>query len=444
MSNIEICTIGGYNEVGRNMSAIRIDEDVIIADMGVDMEKYIKLQEDREGLKKVSRQDMISSGASPDDSVINKWKDNVKAIVCTHAHLDHIASVPFLASKYNCPIIGTAFTIEILKRLFKDNKIKPKNKFKSLNKNDTYPISKDIELEFVEVTHSVVQTVLLAIKSKEGTVIYANDFKFDMTPTLGKKSDPERLKKIKNVKVLIVDSVYSKSPMRMPSEAVPRAMLKNILLEVSAKGNAVFVTTFASHLARLKSIIDFGKKTGRKIIFLGRSLHKYTDAAEKLKIIDFSKHVEMYSYKKEISKVLREVEKNRGRYLVVVTGHQGEPKAVMSRIANKEFPFTFKKNDIVIFSSNVIPTKTNKDARKILDNKLKSYGVRLFTNIHASGHGAKEDLRILIDSLKPEHIIPAHAPINMQKGLLELGLEMKYDKKKVHLMHNGQFVKIKS
>jgi ribonuclease J len=439
---IEICSVGGYDEVGKNMSVIKINDDVIITDMGVDMEKYIKLQEDREGINKVNRQEMISSGAAPDDSVIDKWKDKVRAIVCTHAHLDHIAAVPFLASKYKCPILGTPFTIAILKRLYEDNKLKMSNKLKALNKNDTYPISKDIILEFVEVTHSVVQTVMAVIRSKEGNVVYANDFKFDMTPTLGNPSNPKRLTKIKNVKCLLVDSVYSKEQKKMPSESIPRDMLKDILLGISSSKNAIFVTTFASHLARLKSIIEFGRKIGREVIFLGRSLSKYTEEAEKLKIVNFSKNVKMYSFRNQIKKILKDVQKNREKYLVVVTGHQGEPKAVLSRVANEEYPFKFRKDDVVIFASNVIPTKSNQEARRVLDNKLKRFGIRLFEGIHASGHGAREDIRILIESLQPEHIIPVHAPKVMQMGVHDLAKEMGYDSKKIHLLHDGEIVKL--
>jgi len=439
---IQICTVGGYNEVGKNMTAIRIGDDVIIADMGVDMDKYIKVQEEREGLEKVSRKEMIHSGAVPDDSKINNWKHNVRAIVCTHAHLDHIAAIPYLASKYNCSILGTPFTIEIIKRICRDNKIRLPNHFKQLNVNDTYPISKDIKIKFINVTHSVVQTVLLGIEHKEGTVVYANDFKFDMSPTLGPKSDPEKLKKLNNVRCLIVDSVYSKKEGKMPSESVPRVMLQDILKGVYSQGNAIIVTTFASHLARLKSIIDFGKQLNRKIVFLGRSLHKYTDAAEKLKIVEFSKDGESYTFRNQVDKFLKELNKNRDKYLVVVTGHQGEPKAVLSRIVNGETPFNLIHNDIVIIASNVIPTRNNINARGVLDNKIRKNGVRLFTGIHSSGHCAKEDLRMLIETLQPEHIIPAHAPRDMQEGLFDLAKEMGYKEEKVHMMSNGDVLEL--
>ncbi|MBW2972372.1 ribonuclease J, partial [Candidatus Woesearchaeota archaeon] len=166
-------------------------------------------------------------------------------------------------------------------------------------------------------------------------------------------------------------------------------------------------------------------------------------AAENIDLVKFSKEAELVSYRKHINKKLKQIAKNPSKFLIVCTGHQGEPKSVLSRIANDEFDFRLGKEDHVIFSCAIIPTALNHANRDILESKLKKFGVRIFKNIHVSGHAAKEDLRDLINMVKPQHIIPAHGDINMASSLSELAMEMGYRVgEDVHIMQNGQFLTI--
>ena len=229
--------------------------------------------------------------------------------------------------------------------------------------------------------------------------------------------------------------------MKTPSEQVAREMLKGVMLGTESTGKAIIASTFSSHLARLQSIIEFGKKLNRKIVFLGRSLGKYVTAGENIGIINFTQDVELIRYRKQIKKKLNQISKDPSKYLIVCTGHQGEEKSVLSRIANKEFEFRFGKEDHIIFSCSVIPTALNKANRELLESNLRSYGVRIFKNIHVSGHAAKEDLRDLINMVKPEHIIPAHGDMTMSSSLAELCTEMGYRiGDDVHIMRNGQII----
>ncbi|MBW3012060.1 MBL fold metallo-hydrolase, partial [Candidatus Woesearchaeota archaeon] len=264
MTEIEICTVSGYSEIGRNMSAVRVDDEVILLDMGLHLDNYIETVGEDEPTK-YSKELLIKKGAIPDDSSIKDWKDKVKAIVLTHAHLDHIGAVPYLANHYDCPIIGTPFTVEILKAIVKDNNFSLKNTIKQLSVNAKYQISKNITIELINVTHSIPQTAIIAIHTPKGTVMYANDFKFDMFPVLGMKASPERFKKIENVLVLIVDSLYADKEMKTPSESVAKAMLKDVLIGTNSENRAILVSTFSSHIARLSSIVKYGKRLGRKI-----------------------------------------------------------------------------------------------------------------------------------------------------------------------------------
>jgi len=441
---IEIYAVGGYNEVGKNCTAIKVDDEIVIVDMGIHLENYIKLTED-EDLISVDADKLIEVGAVPDVSVLIKSKNKIKAIVISHAHLDHLGAVPFLANKFNCPIFGTPFTNEVLKAILKDDKIKMNNEIKTLNSNSTFKLSKNIKIEFIHITHSTPQTALVAIHTKYGIVLYANDFKLDYTPTLGKPPNFKRLREIgkQGVIALIVESTYANDARKMPSEKVAKEMLGDVLLNIDNKNNLILVTTFSSHIARLKSIIEFGKKLNRKIIFMGRSLSKYVKAAENCGIVKFSNEVEILKFGRQIERRLKKIGRERKKFLLVMTGHQGEPKSVLYRIAKGDLKFKLSHEDNVVFSCKTIPTPTNIANREALENELKLLGVRIFKDIHQSGHAAREDLRDFINMLKPENIIPAHGNEEMKKALVDLTKEMDYKPgKNVFLVKNGNKIRI--
>jgi len=296
------------------------------------------------------------------------------------------------------------------------------------------------------MTHSTPQTVMVAAHTKHGTVVYANDFKFDLYPTLGDKPNFRRLAELgeEGITALIVDSTYAKDHRKMPSESVARELLKDVLLGTNSSGKAVILTTFSSHIARLKSIVELGRKMGRKVIFLGRSLSKYVDAAEEVGLAKFSGQVEAVKFSKNIKRRLKKLmDEGTEKYLLVVTGHQGEPKAVLSKMASQDFGFRFSYEDHVVFSCTVIPTPTNRMNRERLEAAIKASGARIFRDIHVSGHAAREDIRDLINFLKPENIIPAHGDTGMTSALCELAEEMGYKANKtVHILRNGNLFKL--
>jgi ribonuclease J len=441
---IEICAVGGYDEVGKNCTAVKVDDEVYILDMGLHLENYIKYTED-EDIVDVSAKQLMSVGAVPDISSIDDWKDDVKLIMPTHAHLDHIGAIPYISNKFKAQIMCTPFSAQVLNAILSDDKITLKNKIKSINANSSFNASKNVKVEFVHVTHSTPQTVMIALHTKEGIIIYANDFKFDMNPTLGEKPNLKRLKELGKIGVLaiICDSTYSRDPRKMPSESVAKQMLKEVMLDIDSKGKHVVVTTFSSHIARLSSIVEFGQKMGRKIVFMGRSMGKYVRAAEETGIIDFQGKVEVLKYGNQIKRKLKKIANDRGKYLMVVTGHQGEPKSTLSKMMRGELKFKFMPQDHIIFSCRTIPTPTNIKNRKKLEEDLKKFNVRIFTDVHQSGHAAREDLRELINLTKPKNIIPAHGEKKMTLGLADLAVEMGYKKgKNVFVLGNGDRVKL--
>jgi len=427
---MKLYTIGGFNEVGRNMSALEIGDTILILDMGLEMNNLVTYNDevDNMSIEELKEKDIL-----PNTKMIENKKDKVKAIIVSHAHLDHVGGVQYLAHQFNCPVYATPFTIEVLKILMKSSKVKVplKNKFIKVNVNSSVKITPEIEVEFVNVTHSTPQSALVVIHTSEGAVLYANDFKFDNRPALGQKTNYDRLKEIaqkEGFKLAVIDAVRSNLRRKTLSEIVVKEMLRDIFIESdfdNTKG--IIITTFASHIARLKSIVELAHEIGRKPVFLGRSIAKYSKAAKNAGIIDFrEKGVEIADNPKDINGWLARVNKNKKDYIVICTGHQGEINAVLSKIAEGKTPYHIEEDDKVIFSSEVIPTEVNIEARRILDAKLEKYRCKIYKDIHVSGHAGREDHRDLLNMVKPKVIIPGHGPVRLKEGLIDLAEEEGY------------------
>ena len=441
---VEVCTIGGYNEVGKNSTAVKIGNDAYILDLGIHLENYIKYTQD-EDIVSVNPKELMDAGAVPNISAISDWKDKVKMILPTHAHLDHVGAIPYLANNFKANIMCTPFTSEVLKGILTEDKIKLNIKIRSMSANSSFQASNSVKIEFVHMTHSTPQTVMIALHTKEGIILYANDFKFDLFPTLGKKPNFKRIEELgkQRVLALICDSTYAPEARKMPSESVAKEMLKEVMLGIDSKNKHVVVTTFSSHIARLNSIVEFGRKMNRKIVFMGRSMAKYVKAAEDTGIAKFTDNVEIMKYSGQIKRKLKKIANDRGKYLMVVTGHQGEPKSVLAKMMNNDLKFKFFPEDHIIFSCRTIPTPTNIENRQRLESDLKKFNVRIFKDVHQSGHAAREDLRDLINFVKPQHIIPAHGNPVMTSALADLAVEMGYKiGQNVHLMRNGERIRL--
>lgn len=438
---IEIIAVGGWGEVGRNMTAVRVGDEAVIFDMGLHMPNYIKLTEEAEDIIKLDEPTLKRADAVPLDQSIRDLRLKVRAIVISHAHLDHIGAAPYTAQKYNAPIICTPFSAEVLKQLLRDQKIDLPNKIIPLKPGDSIPISSDLKIEFVRTTHSTVHTIIAALHTPRGAVIYGNDYKLDNHPLIGKPPDYERFTQLgkKGVLCLIQDCIYAGDYRKTPSEEVAKNMLRDVLLEVGSKGKGIIVTTFASHIARLKTIADFGRILKRKVIFCGRSIAKYSYAAKDAKIIDLEKNAEIMNYSRQTKRKLAEIQrKGKQKYLLVVTGHQGEPKSTLSKMLNGTYPWNFE-GDHVIFSASVIPADINRANREVMDKALTQAGARLFKDLHVSGHSSREDMREIINMLKPKHLFPTHGDPSMMNSFNTLAAEMNYTMNEtLHPLTNGQ------
>jgi ribonuclease J len=443
---MKVHTVGGYNEVGKNMTALEVGEDVLLFDAGLFLPAIVGVAE-REKIP--TEKGMRSLGALPDDIYLDKnnLSEKVRALLISHAHLDHVGGVPYVAPRYHANVLGTPFTTEVLKVLMKDSGQVIPNKIISVKMNGSYYVkgSQDYKVEFLNMTHSTIQSAIIAVHTKEGIVLYANDYKLDNSPVFGEKPNYARLKELAKigVKVLIVDCLYAPDDRKTPSEKIARSLLEDVLFTTDNHNAGIIITTFSSHIARLKSIVEFGQRLGREVVFAGRSLAKYVTAARNIGQAPFLGKVKIVTYKKQLEKTLKRINANKKQYVLVCTGHQGEPGSILERIANGQLPLKLGSEDHIIFSSKTIPTPINEANRNELEKKLRKFQPRIFDNIHVSGHGGREDLRDLIKITQPQHIIPSHGDLKKLTAGASLAQEMGYKLgETVHLMQNGQVLNV--
>ena len=439
---VEVIAIGGYQEVGKNMTAVRIGEDVIIFDMGIHLDR-ISMHEDTD-IDRMHSLDLIERGVIPDDTLMKDVDGKVRAIVFSHGHLDHIGAVAKLAHRYDAPLIGTPYTAALIEKQIKgERKFKVNNQIRPLNPGSKLKISKDITLEFVQSTHSIPQAVFPVLHTPEGLIVYALDFKFDNHQKVSPPPDYKRLRELgkKGVLALIVETTNAKNydEVKTHSERVARNILEDVMRGPLNEKTGMIVTTFSSHVERVQAIADIAKKSHREIFFLGRSMERFCGIAQKLGILNLPKNASIYGSPKAVNKALMRADEDRANYLLVTTGHQGEPDALLPRIASGKTPYNIKKGDNVIISAAVIPNPTNAANRHIMERRLKLKGARIYPNAHVSGHAGREDHREFLRMLKPQHIIPAHGDLSMLAAYAELAEEEGYRiGHDIHILRNAQ------
>lgn len=444
--DIEIVAVGGYNEVGRNMTAVRCGKEIVIFDMGIRLDQ-IMIHEDAE-LENMHSLDLIEMKAIPDDTMMNTVEGSVKAIVCTHGHLDHIGAIPKLAHRYNAPIIGTPYTVELIKQQIQgEQKFGVNNKVQVLRPGNRYRISQNLTLEFVKMQHSIIDTVMAVLHTRDGAIIYANDFKIDRTPVLGDPPDLARLRQIgkEGVIALIVESTNVDKKGRCPSERIARDLVRDTMTSYEDDKGAMIVSTFSSHISRIKTIAECAHEIGRKPILLGRSMERYSTTAEQLKLVSFPPTLSVFGNRRTVDRTLRHILKTgKDKFVPIVTGHQGEPGAILTRIAQGDTPYKIEKGDKILFSAKVIPNPMNYGQRHLVETLLRMKGARIHDELHVSGHAYREDHYELIHLLNPQHIIPSHGDIDMTGGYLKFAEGCGYTlNNDIHILRNGQRLLLK-
>ena len=444
---IEIATIGGYEEVGRQMTAVRAGDDVVIFDMGLNLSKV--LIHDNVETERMHSLDLIDMGAIPDDRVMSDLEGDVKAIVPTHGHLDHIGAISKLAHRYDAPIVATPFTIELVKQQIQsEEKFGVQNDLVKMDPGETMRIGDHSELEFVNVTHSIIDAINPVLHTPEGAIVYGLDKRIDHTPVIGDPIDMKRFREIgregNGVLCYIEDCTNAGKKGRTPSEAVARRHLKDVMQSVEDYDGGIVATTFSSHIARVKSLVEFADDIGRKPVLLGRSMEKYSGTAERLGFVEFPEDLGMYGHRKSVDRTFKRV-MNEGKenFLPIVTGHQGEPRAMLTRMGRGETPYELDDGDKVIFSARVIPEPTNEGQRYQSETLLQMQGARIYDDIHVSGHLNSEGHYQMLDALQPQHIIPAHQNMKGFAPYVELAGNEGYKlDRDIHVTRNGHMVQL--
>ena len=383
------CPLGGSGEIGMNMNLFSYGKPEaqkwIIVDIGVTF-----ADDSIPGI------DLIY----PDPGfIINKKKD-LLGIVLTHAHEDHIGAITHIWPKLKCKMYATPFTAALIKEKFKEKKIDIGENLKIVDLNGNIKLG-PFKIEFITLTHSILEPNGLLIETPAGIVLHTGDWKVDPNPLIGNKIDQTKLKEIgnKGVLAMICDSTNVFSHGRAGSEADVRT---NLLKLMSNLKKRIIVTSFASNVARMETIFYCAEKTKRQISLVGRSMHRIYKAAKQC---GYLKNVISPIDAREAKKISRE------KIVYLCTGSQGEPMGAMMRIINYTHPDVFiEKEDTVIFSSKIIPGNEKKLYK--LHNQLIKNQIDVISEetdfVHVSGHPNREDLRDMYDWVKPKSVIPVH------------------------------------
>ena len=383
------CPLGGSGEIGMNMNLFSYGKPEaqkwIIVDIGVTF-----ADDSIPGI------DLIY----PDPGfIINKKKD-LLGIVLTHAHEDHIGAIAHIWPKLKCKMYATPFTAVLIKEKFKEKKIDIGKNLKIVDLNGNIKLG-PFKIEFITLTHSILEPNGLLIETPAGIVLHTGDWKVDPNPLIGNKIDQTKLKEIgnKGVLAMICDSTNVLSHGRAGSEADVRT---NLLKLMSNLKKRIIVTSFASNVARMETIFYCAEKTKRQISLVGRSMHRIYKAAKQC---GYLKNVISPIDAREAKKISRE------KIVYLCTGSQGEPMGAMMRIINYTHPDVFiEKEDTVIFSSKIIPGNEKKLYK--LHNQLIKNQIDVISEetdfVHVSGHPNREDLRDMYDWVKPKSVIPVH------------------------------------
>ena len=383
------CPLGGSGEIGMNLNLYAYgkteNQKWIIVDVGVTFAD-----------DSIPGVDLIY----PDPGFIVDKRDDVLGIILTHAHEDHIGAVAHIWPKLKCNIYATPFTAVLVREKFKEKKIDITPNLKIVELNGILNLD-PFKIEFVTLTHSILEPNGLKINTPSGTILHTGDWKCDPNPLIGNKIDESKLKKIgdEGVLAMVCDSTNVFSAGRSGSEMDVR---NNMLKVIDRLNKRVIVTSFASNVARMESVFYCAEKTDRQIALVGRSMHRIFKAAREC---GYLKNIIEPIDAREAKNISRE------KIIYLCTGSQGEPMGAMMRIANYIHPDVFiEKGDAVIFSSKIIPGNEKKLYK--LHNQLVKEGIEVISEdnefIHVSGHPNREDLKDMYNWVRPKSIIPVH------------------------------------
>ncbi|MCL4405920.1 MAG: ribonuclease J [Patescibacteria group bacterium] len=413
--------LGGFEEIGRNMMAFEYKNEIVLIDMGLQFP-----EEETPGI------DFII----PNTAYLEPKKQNIKAVILTHAHYDHIGAIPYLSKKLgNPPIYTTALTKEIINKRQEEFLNAPKLMVHVIKNGDIVKFSEHFEAKFFAVPHNIPDTTAVILKTPAGNFANLADVKIDYDAE-GHPANLDEFRSAAKEKIhaLFLDSTRSEAPGRSLSEKMVEKNLEELFKKAEGR---IIIGTFASLLTRIAEIIKIAEKMGKKVAISGRSMKDNIEISQRLGYI---------KPKKETLISIEEIHKYKDdKVMILSTGAQGEPKASLMRIANGEHKYiSIKPGDTVVFSSSVIPG--NERSVQILKDNLARQGAIVYhseiVDIHSSGHASQEELRDIIKIMNPKFFIPIHGYYFMRSQNAVNGVESGIPKENILLPDNGQVVEI--
>lgn len=420
-AKIRITPLGGLGEIGGNMMVMETEKCAIIVDVGMSFP-----DDNMHGV------DILI----PDFTYIREIKNKIVGIVITHGHEDHIGAMPYLFKEMQFPVYGTSLPLEMIGSKFDEHKMREHRKyFRAIQKRTPIKIG-DFEVEWMHVTHSIIDSSCIAVKTEAGTVIHTGDFKIDHTPYDGYPTDLHRLAHYGEEGVLLLtsDSTNSHSPGFTRTEKTVGPTFDRIF--AGAKGR-VIMSTFSSNIHRVAQAIDRGLAAGRKICVIGRSMEKNLDLAMGLGYVKFPK--DQFIDAHEVNKYKDE------EVLIVTTGSQGESMSALYRMAIHEHRhIKIKPTDQIVLSAKAIPG--NEASVSGIINHLLKAGAKVayqdYADIHVSGHAAQEEQKLMLRLVKPKFFMPVHGEYNHALKHGKTGVDCGVLERNLHIMSDGEQVEV--
>ncbi len=419
-SKVKITFLGGVGEIGKNMTAIEYNDEIIVIDAGLTFPG-----DDLPGI------DIVI----PDISYLEANKDKVKALIITHGHEDHIGAMPFVLSTLKVPVYGSRLTLALIENKLKEH---PNIKFKGVTVKPKNILKiGSFTVEFIKVSHSIAGSLALCIGTPAGNIVHTGDFKIDYEPIDGTITDLTRFGELgkKGVNLLLCESTnVCRKGYSMSEKSVGRALEE---IFKSHTEQRIIVATFASNIHRMQQIMDLAEKYKRKIAFTGRSMVNVSEVAMKVGELSFNRENIV-----DIEKVDKMADKE---VCILTTGSQGEPMSALTRMAAGEFKaFKLRQNDLVILSASPIPGN-EKNVYNVI-NALYKLGADVIydelADVHVSGHACQEELKLIHSLVKPKFFIPVHGEYRHLKTHKELAMGLGMDGRNVVLPSLGMQVEL--
>ncbi len=413
--------LGGLNEIGKNITLIECENDIIIVDCGMAFPDGDMLGVDL---------------VIPDFTYIEQNVDKVKGIVLTHGHEDHIGGLPFLLSRVDVPIYGTPLTLGLLGNKLREHSLFNKSRLNEVNAGETIKLG-CMKIKFIHVNHSIPDSVAFAIETPGGTIVHTGDFKIDCTPISGDMIDLSSFARVGDdgVLALLAESTNAERPGYTPTEMLVSESLDNLFKK--AENYRIIIATFASNVNRVQQIINCADKYGRKVAFSGRSMVNYMDVAQKLGYLTLPKNILI-----DID-MLDKYPANQ--IVLVTTGSQGEPMSALSRMAYSDHrKVMVGEGDFIIISANPIPGN-EKTVGNVVDELLKRGCKVIYESmydVHVSGHACQEELKIIHRLVRPKYFIPVHGEQKHLRKHAELAEFLGMDKKNIFIPDVGTTVEV--